>query len=82
MKARTTLLALIATGLMISSAQAALVAYFPVNASTDSSSFLDDVIDDPTHGVSDGILANNSGVSIIFDATRGGDVLKTVQGHR
>ena len=49
--------------------------------STDSSNFLDDVIDDATHGVADGTSANNS-ASIIFDVTRGGDVLSTVQGHR
>jgi hypothetical protein len=61
-------------------AQAALVAYFPVT-DTDTSRFLDDVIDDPTHGTADGVTTSNAG-SIVFDATRGGFVVSTVQGHR
>ncbi len=63
------------------SAGANLVAYFPVNAATDSSTFLDDIIDDPAHGTSNGTSTNNN-ASIIFDAFRGGDVLSTVEGHR
>jgi hypothetical protein len=61
-------------------ANAALVAHFPVDSATDSSTFLDDVVDDSTHGVTDGTGNNETG-SIVNDATRG-DVLKTVQGHR
>ena len=60
---------------------ATLVAYFPVDSATDSSNFLDDIIDDPTHGTTNGTSANNN-ASIIFDAFRGGDVLSTVEGHR
>lgn len=67
--------------LMGGAAQAGLVAYFPINASTDTGKFLDDVIDDPAHPITDATTANNGG-SIIFDATRGGDVLSTIQGHR
>lgn len=57
-----------------------LVAYFPVDSSTDSSNFLDDVIDDASHGTADGSTTSNLG-AIVFDATRDGDVLSTVQGH-
>lgn len=62
-------------------AQADLVAYFPIDSSTDSSNFLDDVIDDPTHNIQDGTTAQAGG-TIIFNAFRGGDVLSTVEGHR
>lgn len=70
-----------ATAAFALSANGALVAYFPVDSATDSTNFLDDIIDDASHGVSDGVATSNAG-SIIFDATRGGDVLSTVQGHR
>ena len=63
------------------SSDAALVAYFPINQSTDSSNFLDDVIDDASHGITDG-TTNQAGGTIVFNATRGGDVLSTVEGHR
>ena len=62
------------------SANAALVAYFPINSATDSSNFIDDIIDDPSHGVTDGTSSNNNG-GIFNDPVRG-DVLSTVQGHR
>jgi len=75
------LLSVIAGTAFVGSAQAGLVAHFPVNSATDSSTFLDDVVDDATHGVADGTSSNEDG-SIVFDATRGGDVLQTVQGHR
>jgi hypothetical protein len=82
MKASLNLLLGIAVCLAVSlPTHAALVAYFPVDSATDSSNFLDDIIDDLGHGVADGASTNNSG-SIVFDATRGGDVLSTVQGHR
>lgn len=75
--------ALLSVGAIVlaGSAQGALVAYFPINSATDSSTFLDDVIDDPTHLVTDATSSNQNG-SIVFDATRGGDVLSTVEGHR
>ncbi len=80
MKSRNLLAAALAlTGAC--SASATLVAYFPVNSATDSSTFLDDVIDDPTHGTTDGTSANVN-ASIVFDAFRNGDVLSTVEGHR
>ena len=74
-------LAFATAALIGSAANAALVAYFPIDSATDSSNFIDDIIDDPTHGVANGTTANNNG-SIIFDAFRGGDVLSTVEGHR
>lgn len=61
-------------------AQADLVAYFPIDSATDSSNFIDDIIDDPSHGVSDGQSSNDNG-AIVSDAMRG-DVIHTVQGHR
>lgn len=76
--ALTTALAAIAVA---GPADAALVAHFPINASTDSSTFIDDVVDDGSHGVTDG-TSSNENASIVFDATRGGDVLSTVEGHR
>ncbi|PXA03385.1 hypothetical protein DDZ13_11860 [Coraliomargarita sinensis] len=63
------------------SINAELVAYFPIDSTTDTSTFIDDVIDDATHAISDGTGNNNTG-SIVFDSTRGGDVISTVQGHR
>jgi len=75
-----TLAALLATALIASSAQAALVAYFPADSATDSSTFLDDIIDDASHGAADGIGNNNTG-GIVVDGTRG-DVAYSPQGHR
>ena len=80
-KTATLLAAVTATAFVGASANAALVAYFPINSATDSSNFIDDVVDDPLHGVTDGTSSNNN-ASIIFDATRGGDVLSTVNDHR
>ena len=64
------------------SAHATLVAYFPLNEGSAGStaSTIDDVIDDPTHGVTDG-TANNSNATWVNDAQRG-IVLSTVQGNR
>jgi len=63
------------------SAQAALVAYFPVNSATDSSTLLTATVNDPSHGVTNGTTTNVN-ASIVFNADRGGDVLSTVEGHR
>ena len=79
-KTTTLLSALTAAAFVGTSANAALVAYFPINSATDSSNFIDDVVDDPLHAITDGTTGSNSG-AIVFDATRGGDVLQTVQGH-
>jgi hypothetical protein len=59
---------------------AALVAYFPVDSATDTSTVLNDIIDDPSHGAADGTGNNGTG-GIINDATRG-DVAFSPQGHR
>lgn len=75
-----TLLLTAVSALAVGSADAGLVAHFPVDAATDSSTFLNDVIDDPTHGVTDG-TSNNTNGAIVVDPLRG-DVLQTVQGHR
>ena len=64
----------------VTPASADLVAYFPVTAATDSSTFLDDIIDDPSHGVADG-TSSNENASIVVDPVRG-EVVETVQGHR
>ncbi|MFK7788681.1 MAG: hypothetical protein AB8C95_04180, partial [Phycisphaeraceae bacterium] len=77
----STLTAAVASLTIAHTGNAALVAYFPVDSVTDTSTFLNDTIDDATHGVSDG-TTTNTGASIIADVTRGGDVLSTVEGHR
>ena len=81
---RQQLLPLITAGALLSctAAQAGLVAYFPLNEGTagTTASSIDDIIDDPTHGVTDG-TANNSDGAWVNDATRG-IVLSTVQGNR
>lgn len=66
---------------LASTGNAALVAYFPVDSATDSSTLLTAVVNDPTHGVTNGTSAN-TGASILFNAERNGDVLSTVEGHR
>jgi hypothetical protein len=63
------------------SANAALVAYFPVDSATDTSKFLDDIIDDASHGAADGTTNSTAG-GIVYDAIRGGDVAFSPQGHR
>jgi hypothetical protein len=64
------------------SAHATLVAYFPLDegAAGTTASVIDDVIDDPAHGVTDG-TANNANATWVNDPTRG-IVLSTVQGNR
>ena len=65
--------------------QAALVAYFPIDSATDTSTFLNDTIDDASHGVTDGIATGSAaatGGTIEFNAFRNGDVLNTADNHR
>lgn len=67
-------------GLTIS-ANAALVAYFPLDGVADSTtSSIDDIIDDASHGVTDG-SANNGNATWVNDATRG-SVLFSPTGNR
>lgn len=75
-----TLTTAVLAGFAMTTANAALVAYYPVDSETDSSTFLDDVIDDATHKMTDASTSSTAG-AIINDPTRG-DVLYTVQGHR
>jgi hypothetical protein len=65
---------------MACSANAALVAYYPIDSATDTGQLLDEIIEDASHPMTNA-TTNTSGGSIINDATRG-DVLSTVQGHR
>jgi hypothetical protein len=82
MNTRTLLAATAATAFAGLSAQATLVAYFPLNEGTPGSiaNTLDDVIDDPTHGVTDATSNNDDGMWV-NDPTRG-VVLSTVNGNR
>lgn len=69
---------------LAASSQAALVAHFPISSATDSRTFLDDVIDNASHGVANGTTTtgSTSHTYIVNDAFRGGDVLSTIEGHR
>lgn len=83
-------LAIVAGSLLATStADAALVAHFPVNSATDSATFLNDVIDNAAHGVTDGTTTGSgssaggiAGSAIVANAFRGGDVVSTIEGHR
>lgn len=60
-------------------ANAALVAYYPADTG-DTSNFLNDVIDDATHGAADGTSTNNTG-GLVVDPDRG-NVVYSPDGHR
>jgi hypothetical protein len=73
---------LISAAFVAGAAHGGLVAYFPLDEGTagTAANAIDDIIDDPTHGVADG-TANNSNATWVNDPTRG-IVLDTVQGNR
>jgi hypothetical protein len=68
------------TGFAMTTANAALVAYFPMEGTLGNTSSIDDVIDDAGHGVTDG-SANNGNATFVNDGTRG-TVLFSPTGNR
>ncbi len=78
--------AAIVAAFTIGSAQADLVAYFPLTDGADgtTATTADDIIDDPSHGITDATVNNplTTNDTWVFDATRNRIVLSTTEGSR